>query len=335
MTTLLIDGQRTWSMTRDENGHREYKVRHLVKADITDGPANVLQTAGLPLPGALWLIDDDVDLWAWCRFNAQVTVHSGYEEGEPAEFWIVEQVFSSKPPANNNRCTEDPVEDPLLEPQQVSGGFIKYQREGEFDKDGDPIVNSALEKIHGPQNEWDANRPTVRIGQNVAVLGIDLFARMVDTVNDAPLWGLPKRCIKLSNVTWEKKYYGNCEVYYTRTFEFDIAYRTNVLTGTVESDFDRTLLDEGTKALNGHWGRGGNEGVAWVLDTIAGKYPNRNVPAHFIRAIDRVGNPTKFILNGRGVPVGGETGTNNQPGENLIQYYPESDFTLLGIPLTF
>jgi hypothetical protein len=66
---------------------------------------------------------------------------------------------------------------------------------------------------------------------------------MIDTVNMFPLWGLPPRCIKLSNAPWEKKFWGLCEQYYTLTLEFELRSDT----------FDKDLNDIGTKVLNGHW----------------------------------------------------------------------------------
>ena len=72
MVTSLVPGQRDWRLTRDSDGHRTYKLRHLVRGATTDGPANALRTPGLPLPGAWWIVDDDIDLWAWCLPDAEV-----------------------------------------------------------------------------------------------------------------------------------------------------------------------------------------------------------------------------------------------------------------------
>lgn len=292
MATWLVPGPRTWRMSRDSEGHREYKVRYRVRGAKTDGPANALRTPGLPTPGSYWIIDADVDLWAWCRWNAEVT--PVVEDG-PNTHWEIEFTFGTKPP-DTKACKDNQVEDPLLEPQRISGSFIKYTEEATHDRFGQPITNSAWEQMRGPQVEFDANRPQIRIEQNVAVLGLSLFAPMIDCLNDRTLWGLPPRTIKLSNVSWERKFYGSCSVYYTRSLEFDIRYE----------GFDRDLLDEGTKVLHGRWDDvTGN----WALINIGGVPPNRFDPRHFVRFKDRKGENCRVILNGEGSPALIVTGT--------------------------
>lgn len=314
MATTLIPGQRTWSMSRSDDGHRDYKIKYQVKGDKLDGPANALTTPGLPFPGAYWIVDNELDLWAWCRMEATVTP---MVSNEPNTIWELEFTFSTRPPTfdagsrggiEGGRCNDQQIEDPLLEPQGVSGTFVKFTEEATHDMNGVPIRNSGHEQVRGPQVEFDGNRPAVSITQNVPILGLDIFTPMVDTVNMFPLWGLPPRCIKLSNVSWERKYYGSCYVYYTRKLEFDIRFDT----------FDRSILDEGTKVLNGHWDNGSGD---WVLDNIAGSEPDPGNPTHFLRATDRNGNPIHVVYSGRPekrgqpyVPLGpGYTGTGTGP----------------------
>lgn len=322
MATELLDGQVTWSVQRDEEGHREYKVVFRVVGDVTDGPANVLTTPGLPLPGSFWLIDADVDLWAWCRWRSSATPEV---EGEPNEYWKVEMLFSTKPPPpNTQRCNTVPVEDPLLEPMKLGGGFYKYTEPAAFDRNGRPIVSSSWEFFTGPQIEFDAHRPTVWVEQNVPNLELPLCSGMMNHVNSVPMWGLGTRQVKLSNFTWERKYWGLCSVYYTRKFEFDVNPRT----------FDRLLRDEGTKALSGHW-----EGRKWVIDLIGGFFPDPAEPLDFDRVLDRNGNPMRVILDGHGKPwdaTGVTTGTDDdQPGQILVEKYDEANFFLLGVPVLF
>lgn len=256
MVCRLVSGQRSWSGSRDEDGHREYKVKHLVLADYTDGPANVLATPGLPLPGSQWFIDGDSDLWAFCLPTASATIHQE-KEGDKNRYWIVEQTFSTK---LKNRCVEDQIENPLLEPPKISGSFVKYKEEILKDRFGAYITNSAHEQLRGPQVEFDRNTMTVRIEQNVASIyqAMVLPARMMDTLNGFELWGIRYACIKLSNSSWERKYHGQCYIYYTRVLEFEIdLYRS----------FEREILDEGTKVLHGEWDNTTGE---WVVTRIGG-----------------------------------------------------------------
>src|SRR6266852_964003 len=70
MAVSLLPGVRRWKGTRDNRGHREYKVTFRVIADTAlDGPAGAQQCPGLPNPGDVWVIGNDVDLWAWFRWG--------------------------------------------------------------------------------------------------------------------------------------------------------------------------------------------------------------------------------------------------------------------------
>lgn len=309
-----VKGPINWNLGVEEEGHYTYTITHLVESDDPgDGPAIVSNTPGLPQPGDPWHFFNDFDDWVWCLPTMTVIP---VVEVEKNLHWHVTQYFSSRLP---DLCRTERYTDPLLEPDRISGTFTKYQEEARYDRFGNPITNSAHEALHGPAVEFDANRPTVRIEQNVADLELDVFSSMIDTVNDAPMWGLPERCIKLSNVTWEKHFRGDCDPYYTRALDFDVKYDT----------FDRDIRDEGTKVLNGHWDTATGQ---WTLDpvNIGGVPipPDKNNPTHFIRYQDPKYNLTRVLLDGNGKPVMDI----NLAGEIHVEKYDESNFFLLGVP---
>lgn len=320
-------GHTTWSMVRDTEGYREYKITYFVDCLSTEGPALALQTPGLPRVGSPWVIDNDLDLWVWCRPNCTVTPEV---TDEPNTGFALEFTFSNKPPEpGKQRCQDTTIENPLLEPNKISGGFSDINREATEDYLGNPLLTSSFERLRGPQVEFDDGNPNVLIEQNVYPLGIETFAPMIKTVNSAPLWGHSARCVKLNKVTWEEKYLGSCTKYFTRKLEFEIDPNT----------FDRDVLDEGTKVLNGYWEP--TSGY-WVLRDINGSTPNYLNPSHYIKAVDYQGNPMKIVLNGRGVPADavvqgtGALGTGTyetDPGYIHVAKYGESDFLVLGIPL--
>lgn len=316
MTATLKTGFRTVQLDRDgEDGNRTYTVTHLVFTDsFSDGPYTVLNCPGLPSIGSQWTFGNDSDLYSYCTPYASVRIHDE-KEGDPTKWWRVQQKFTSEPLV---RCQDTQVEDPLLEPQKVSGSFVKYTEEAVVDRLGVPVLSSSYELFRGPQVEIDKNRPQVRIEQNVAVLGLEVFSEVMDYVNDSPMWGLPARCVKLSNVSWERKVYGVCNYYYTRIFEFDINYNT----------FDRNILDEGTKALNGHWDRTTG---AWTLDDINGGAPDNTNPTHFIRVKDKNGENMRVILDGTGKPL---TDSAN-PVYRETEFYKQTNLLSLGVPATF
>ncbi len=299
---------RTWSGTRDAEGQRAFKALYRLTYDGNVGPTVVMDFAGGPGVGTSWNVDGDTDIWAFRTLAT--TVNPVIKDGNDSKVWDVVYNFSTKQP---ERCQDQQVEDPLSEPQKISGSFVKYTEEIEKDKDGNVIETSSHELIRGPIVEFDNNRPTVIIEQNVASLQLDVFSNMVDTVNDAELWGLGARKIKLSNVSWSRELYALCYFYYTRRFEFDINFDT----------FDRETKDQGLMVLRGHW----EDGVAgWILDGA----PNAADARDFIRFKDRNKENARVFLDGAGQPAANAAAA----ADISIAFYTESNFLELNIPTT-
>jgi len=342
--SATVLGREDWGLERDEEGHRTFKIIHKVQtSSADDGPFVVLNAPGLPVIGALWHFGNDTDLWAFCHPNASITPEV---KSEKNKVWHVEQTFSTKP---LKRCQDEQYEDPLLEPQKISGGWSKKTKEAVYDRNGDRIETTSHEPIRGHQNEWDDPHATVKVEQNVAALQLETLSSLINHLNDAPLWGMAVRCVKLSNITWERKVHGLCDYYYTRSFEFEIDADT----------FDRDILDEGTKCLRGHWdkkqyaGSGTGSGTGsgfnpnwgtWVLDNIGGEAPDKSNPSHFIRAVDWDGNVQRVVLDKDGKPaksvVRVGTGTSGVEVEGVanrvhVEKYEEANLLLLGIPISF
>lgn len=355
MAVSLVPGQRSWSMSRDAEGHRNYTLKSLVKCDKLEGPASAIQCPGLPIPGSLWLVDYDIDIWAFCTQETNVTP---LVTNEPNEYFEVENKFTTKPNpsgrgtipnssggsgqgapnGNASRCADAQFDDPLLELPKINIKTVRYQEEVTKDYLGNPIKTSSHEQIRGANVEFDLHRFLVTFSANFPTLGSDVWGTLINHVNDEELWGFPARCVKLSDVDVTPQYYGQCYIYYNRKYEFEIFVKVDPDTGEMVSGFDRDILDEGTKVLNGRWGRGGNEGHGWIVQNINGtKVPDPNNPADFIRFKDRNNEYSRVILNGRGVPydADGETsGTaDDQPGYINVKYYPTGNLLLLGIPL--
>ncbi|HYE70405.1 MAG TPA: hypothetical protein VD932_02655 [Aquabacterium sp.] len=285
----------------DAEGYRTYKVRHKVRLNSGETALTALLTPGLPLVGSTWslsamgLVSSEVDPWVWC--HPEMSAKKLGRETESGGIWIVEQTFSSKP---LKRCASYQYDNPLLEPQKVSGDYRMSRIEATHDIYGRPITNSSHEQITGPPVEFDDGSPTIRIEQNVANLQLDLLTEMQNTVNAYPMWGLPARSIKLSKVSWERKLHGACQVYFTRKFEFDCAERKQVRVkgSPIASTFDRQIADKGTKVLHGKWGTTG----LWELININGSPPDPSNPSHFDRYKDKNGELATVQLDGHGKP---------------------------------
>jgi hypothetical protein len=316
MAATVKDGAKWFTGVRDAEGHRTYKVLHHVKTAAGDGPAIVMDAPGLPLIGSTYIVDNDVDVWAFCWPQRTVNPTKPQKMGEAPTHWTVESTFSTKP---MKRCQDATIEDPLLEPDRLSGSFVKYTKEVTKDRFGAAIKTKSHEVFRGPQVEFDANRPVVTIEQNVANLELAVFTEMVDTLNDDVLWGLPARKIKLSNVSWERRLWGVCSYYYVRTFDFDVDF----------NGWDRSLLNEGTMALHGFinpsTGRWQTQASFGVNGNEA---PNPKNPMHFSRYKDANGENARVLLNLNGEPLG----TGSEPYFFDLEYYNESNFLTLGVP---
>lgn len=236
MTNYII-GERNVSCTRDEEGHRTYTVNwHVKTLSSTYGPANILANWGLlPVVGQAYNFGPtEFDPWAFCTPELNISAHPGVADGEPHDDWVITQKFSTK---QSWRCNTSPIENPLLEPFQLSGGYAHEQFETHIDKDGNVLQQPTEEPITGPVVEVKRSFPTIEFTANFPVIDVPLFSELVNRVNDATLWGLPPRTIRLSDVRWERLVYGSCFYYFRVTYSFEIN------TSTAEIP---TLEDDGT-----------------------------------------------------------------------------------------
>jgi hypothetical protein len=221
-----------------------------------------------------------VDTWAYCTPELTIAPHRGVKEQSPTWDWIVTQTWSTK---TSWRCQTFPIEDPLDEPWDISGGFTHEQKTAMVDRFGNRLQHPNFQPITGPATEYKYGLPTITIGFNKATLPLSTYVELVNHVNDAELWGLPARCVRFSDAKWTRKTYGNCNYYFAieYTFEFDI------------NTFDKPVPAEGTTELE----PGGNPGnpASFIPCKINGE--NVNKPLDFygrsltIMSYDTSGNP--------------------------------------------
>lgn len=297
--TATVHSAREWSLSRDNEGHREYSVTlRVITTDFSDGPLAVLNASGMPSIGVPWAYGNDLDPWALRTPRGTVTPKV---TGEKSKEWEVTLTYSTKP---RKRCQDTTIEDPLLEPPDISGSFVNYTEEKTKDKDGNKLATSSHEIYRGNLVEFDASKPTVNISLNSATLDLGFISQRMHNVNDSVLWGCEPRCVKLSSFNWARKMYGTCSFYYNLQFGFNIDFNT----------FDRQGLDEGMKILN---------------PDLPGA--DKDNPTHFVLYKDANGENTKILLDGMGEPLTDGAA----PVYNDIVYYPESNLLELGIPSTF
>jgi hypothetical protein len=267
MVAVIVPGQRSWSVSRDSEGYRTYKIVHRVACDEGDGPNTALTAVGLPVPGQVWDFDNDYDPNAWCTPESSATP---VVTNEPNMYFDVEHNFTSKPLGRD--ATKDRA-DPLSEPPKISISFSKTTEEASHDRFGRMITNSAWEQMRGKHVEFDTGHIIVKIEQNLATVDLPSHAAAYQTVNMVPLWGMPPRTVKLSNSSIEESYYTpttttttttpfgattTSQFTTTTTAQPTIAsqvkyYHRNLEFEVNAKGWDRDLLDEGTKVLWGRW----------------------------------------------------------------------------------
>jgi len=237
MTAVLM-GLKNQSFQRDDEGHRTYELTwHFSTNDYLDGPETVLQAVNALFPvGGIYVLDNDLDPWAFCTPELSIAPHGSYEEGEPVNNWIVQNKYTTKPMF---RCNTTTIDNPLLEPYNISGDFVHVSREMKVDKDGKPLYHPNFEPILGPEVEEKISHPSLSISFNSAVLPLAAFNLLINRVNDATLWGFPPRCVRFTDAKWERAVYGTCFYYFKIQYTFEMNIET----------FDKKIPAIGMKVL--------------------------------------------------------------------------------------
>ena len=245
MVTPRLVGPIAQRFRRDEEGHRFYEIDwHVQTFSQHDNLAYILANWPLFAVGspynltAAWPEAVGTDMWAFCTPELNIAPHRDAADNGPVRHWVVTQYWSTK---QSWRCNTFPVENPLLEPADISGDFIHEQRTASVDRFGKPLRHPNLQPITGPATEYQYSYPSISITRNQDVLPLATCVNLINKVNDAPLWGLPARKIQFIDVKFERKVYGNCFFYWRTTYVFRMD----------RNGFDKEIPAEGTKVYRG------------------------------------------------------------------------------------
>jgi hypothetical protein len=201
----------------------------------------------------------------------------------------------------------------------ISGSFNRWTRETKVDKDDVPIESSSHEPITGI--EKDDTRPTVSFEWNTAVLDLSGMTNLINKVNDAPMWGVGARCIKLNEISWSRKVYGQSGFYFTKKFDFEVRFDT--------FDFAK-ILQTGFKCLRGAWVKPVPPSTLWTWEDDASADPTKR--ADFIRVKDALEEPEPMRVpldeDGRRLTDAGDPHFVTPP----VKIYEEVNFLSYGIP---
>lgn len=306
--THRIVGPVSQSATRSEDGHRNYTITwHIQTTTPLDGPATILSNWVLPNVGDTYAdpTGNDVDVWAFCTPELNIAPVSDVGENEPFQDWLITQHWTTKP---TWRCQTLPIENPLLEPFQLSGDFSSEQFVPQLDKDGKPLLHPNFQPMLAPQIEQKRSWPTISITFNSATLPLSTYVLLINKVNDATLWDLPARCVRFIDAKWERLMYGTCFYYFrtSYTFEFDL------------DTFDKPVPASGTVALK--------------RDSNGVYIGNPLNPADFEVITDLVDEQLGAMLDDKGRLV--DPALNNTQYIQRPKIAKEGNLLLLGIPST-
>lgn len=233
-STIIGNTPYDWSMTEDEEGHRDYAVLWQVHTDgPTYGPDHALYCPGLPAPGASLNIGNTVDPWAFYQRKGSAKLKS---RDQNKSVFLVETNFSTRP---IRRCQSSQSQDPLLEPHQVRGSADAFMREAMGDKDDKPLLYSSNERIRGPAVQIEDGWPTIEVQQNVAWINLAFLGQYRYATNVTTFWGCPARTLKCKTINWERVLYGTCYFFFRVTTTFQLNLQT----------WDLRILDEGDMVL--------------------------------------------------------------------------------------
>ena len=245
MTAPRLVGPIAQRFRRDEEGHRYYEIDwHIQTFSQHDNLAFVLANWPLFAVGApynlttYWPEATGTDLWAFCTPELNIAPHPNAADNGPVFNWVVTQYWSTK---QSWRCNTFPIENPLLEPADITGDFVHEQRTASVDRFGKPLMHPNFQPITGPATEYQYSHPTITISFNQATLPLATIVLLINKVNDAELWGLPARKIKFTDAKFERRVYGSCFYYWNVSYTFEMD----------ENGFDVEVPAVGTKVYSG------------------------------------------------------------------------------------
>lgn len=233
MTASLL-GRLEWGGSIDSQGYRTWDITWLIETtSVDDGPAVVATCAGLPVVGSQWFMGNDIDGWAWCLPTMTIRQIPDSTPGLWTGLWTVKQQFSTQPTTRN---TSDRMEDPLLEPWKIRGSFNRSQKEAKEDRNGNLLLTSSMEFIRGLMR--DVGGATVTLSKNFASLPLASTTALRWHLNDGPMWGMARRCVKLAGFEFQQQKFGTF-TYWNCGYTFEVAFE----------GFDERVVDQGTRVL--------------------------------------------------------------------------------------
>lgn len=134
--------------------------------------------------------------------------------------------------------TKSAIENPLDEPLKVSGSQSAKQVPVEFDRDGDPILNTAGDPFQEILFAEDFD-DTLQLTFNTAAIPFAAAQAAKKTVSSAAVLGLPAGTVRYAGMSFQPQDHETLGTYYTITINLALA-----------DDWKTRLLNQGFRELN-------------------------------------------------------------------------------------
>jgi hypothetical protein len=189
----------------DQNGVRNHKRKFRVKVDDPrTNRVDIMKAPGVRLTDAY---PDDTD--------AQCVNYDYDSEDDDCMSWIV--IVNYGMPKDGKSLEQ--IDNPLLEPLEISTDGILFQRAILFDANNKPIVNAAGERFEEPI-EIDDSRPIVILRRNVANYSPSYSYQYRNAVNGTSFLGAAAKYVKVSKIAGNSAYHQKIGKYAVVTGEF-------------------------------------------------------------------------------------------------------------------
>lgn len=231
-------GNREGSANLD--GDTEYSVVYYVRTDDrSDGPEKVRTAFGIPAIGDSYALGNDFDP------RAVVTDKTARERESPFE-WEVEVKYSTR-----KKEKEEPEENPLLQPAEISFGFQSRQIviPGYYQDAQSPNPFKSMEvgvissngELFDPQPEMEVADPVLTIKKNIPYMSTQWLMSISNTVNITEFYGADPRQLRLMPPQTDRAFDKVVGFYWPTTFQFVYRYDT----------WDFQLLNIGSYYMSG------------------------------------------------------------------------------------
>lgn len=207
--------------TETEDGTIGYTSRWQVLTNaMLDGPRTVLAASELPRRGHLYAVPSgESDGVASCR-SRSVSL-AGVDETRKR--WIVSCEYSSKGSSSNPDDQAGGPQNPVDWSWRCSGDTWARMEAPDYDRNGRPFLNTALEPFMPPPENENID-PLIVLEKNHPSLNLTAWNESQGKVNSGIVWELAARKVKLKRWTFQQHWTGGGGMYFSNRLEVEIKF---------------------------------------------------------------------------------------------------------------